>query len=127
MLVKAYGEPVLDPPAREGMEERAPFLLIPYDVMRKGVAQVCGANSTDMRGAVEAHLVQDAAMTGQLHQARSLQLFVGHDAGASLKHYHKESSKAISENLQKIMKNAERKQIKEQNPKKAKKQKKGKQ
>ena len=110
ILVAEYGEPVLDPPAREGVHERAPFLAIPYDCFRKGVGQVAKVNSTLTRCAVEAHLVQDPAVSAKAVQQRSLQLFVGHEPGVSLKHYHKKSSKVISEKLQKVISEAEKKE-----------------
>ena len=113
ILVAKYGEPALDPPAREGLNERAPFLAVPYDVFRKGVAQVAKANSTETRTAVEALLVQDPAVSGKAVQQRSLQLLVGHEPGVSLKHYHKESSKVISSKLQEVMSEAEKKEKKE--------------
>lgn len=101
-LLKKYGYgaegPALTPPAREGLQEKAPFLAIPYDVFRRGVKQVSTTTSTEMRGAAEAHLVQDPSLT-RAHEARSLQLFVGHEAGASLKHYRAQSSAAMSRRL----------------------------
>ena len=78
--------PELEPPAREGIGEVASFAAIPYDAFRRGIHAVGSSCSTDLRGAAEAHLVQDPVLLQQPVQARSLQLFVGHEAGASLLH-----------------------------------------
>ena len=50
--------------------EIAPFFGISYDVFRKGVNKVVKATSTDTRGAVEVHLVQDPKIVSMPHQAR---------------------------------------------------------
>ena len=90
LLMFSFGLPAtgpeLEPPAREGIGEDAPFGAIPYDAFRRGIHAVGSSCSTDLRGAAEAHLVQDPVLLQQPVQARSLQLFVGHEAGASLLH-----------------------------------------
>ncbi|CAJ1345162.1 unnamed protein product [Effrenium voratum] len=91
-------------PARPGGGERAPWYGIKYDSFRKGIRDVAKTPSTDVRGAAEAHLVQDPNLMGQLHQQRSLQLFVGHQPGVSLKHYHRQDSSQLSKSLAKLLK-----------------------
>ena len=51
--------------------ELAPFLAFHYDSFRKGIKQVSKATST------EAFLTADPEVTGQLHQRRTLESFVG--------------------------------------------------
>ncbi|CAE7401795.1 unnamed protein product [Symbiodinium microadriaticum] len=95
--------PPLTPPAREGRNEVAPFMAIPYDVFRKGVRSVTGTTSTDLRGAAEAYLLEDPAVTSRPHQARSLQKFVGNSEGTSLKHYHGHDARVLSKKLAKVI------------------------
>lgn len=92
--------PALKPAAKEG--ELAPFLALDYDAFRKGIKQVSKATSTDVRGAAEAFLTADPEVTGQLHQRRTLERFVGHDEKTSLKHYHARASQDLSRKLHRL-------------------------
>ena len=60
----------------------APFAAIPYDAstaVASMLLEICAPLTCVV--AAEAHLVQDPG---------SLQLFVGHEAGTGLKHYHRQ-------------------------------------
>ena len=65
--------PDLDPPARAGLGERAPFLAIAYDDFRKGIAKVTGTTTTGIRAAAEAHLFTDPELQ-HAHQVWVLDL-----------------------------------------------------
>ena len=69
LLMSSFGLPAtgpeLEPPAREGIGEVAPFAAIPYDAFRRGIHAVGSSCSTDLRGAAEAHLVQDPVLLQQ--------------------------------------------------------------
>ena len=63
--------PVLKPPAREGLQEKAIFMGIDYTTFRRGVDMVVQDTSTNTRGAVETYLMKDKSLVSQPHQAQS--------------------------------------------------------
>ena len=66
---------VLDPPARAGLHERAPFLAISYDdFFGKRIGKVTGMSSTGVRSAAEAHLIADPEIASLPHQVWVLDL-----------------------------------------------------
>ncbi|CAJ1340038.1 unnamed protein product, partial [Effrenium voratum] len=109
-LMTYLGQPPTGPRVSEDQdaEDIAPFAAIHKDVWRKGIAAVAHTPSTDIRMAVESHLLADPEITGRTHQVRSLQHFVGHDEKTSLKHYHGHDAKAITAKIQELTEELEK-------------------
>ena len=76
--------------------------MLPYDKFRKLVKAAGKTPSTDIRTAAEATLTANAALVSTRQNQRTLQKFLGHDAGTSLKHYHLADSKLISDQLRSL-------------------------
>ncbi|CAJ1393997.1 unnamed protein product, partial [Effrenium voratum] len=98
-LVRVHGQGSIKPEVRKGSGEKVIWRMLPYDKFRKLVKMVGKAPSTDIRTAAEAMLTSNPALLSTLQNQRTLQKFLGHDAGTSLKHYHLADSRLISQQL----------------------------
>ena len=78
------------------MGEKWLFGMLEKGVFRRQVAAVTKCTTTDIRAASEDHLIGDASLVGNLRNSRSLQNFVNHSPGISLKHYQVTDSSQLS-------------------------------
>jgi len=90
--------PKLEPPAPKGSGQKALFLFFDQTAFRKGLKQLSGSTSTDIRGAVEQYLLETKA-DRILVSKRSLQNFVAHSGQISQRHYWRKDSAEISNRL----------------------------
>ena len=79
--------------------------MLEKGVFRKQVSAVTKCSTTDIRAASEDHFTGDALLVGSLGwgNSRSLENFVNHSPGVSLKHYQVTDSGHLSRKLGKLM------------------------